>query len=509
MNVPLIGQRRALRILLVATLMSLLGRPALSQAAAWSGQPAIANGSSRAVAKGNASVPAQRPEAPAVEAASAVPPALAPSLAAAAPGAAAAPPALPQPAIPGPVKLSLSSSSASETLHIVVGQSLILRGANPMKRIYIGNPAILQSYTSAPEEVVLTAKIPGVSSLVVWDSEDHCSLYTVSADLDTSGLRRSLEDAYPNSPVQVESLQDHIRLSGVVPSPEVADGAVKLASAYGKEIANSLRVIPAHGKQVQLKLRILEVDRTKLDQFGINLTYSGKPNVSTTTQQFSNPLNFSFYNAKTGLGVQLQDLASRQIVQILAEPTLTTISGLPAHFLSGGEFPFPVAQQSGNNSTAITIQFRTYGVKVDFLPTVNADGTIRLKVSPEVSTLDYTNAVTVAGFTVPALSTRRAETEVELQDGQTFALTGLLDRRTTDLLAQAPGIASVPILGQLFKSKNNTHSVAELVVLVNVSVVDPLTAPPPPPAEPHWGVPNIDVPHFDHGLGMETHADPH
>ena len=278
------------------------------------------------------------------------------------------------PATPGPVKLSLSSSSPTETLHIVVGQSLILRGANPMKRIYIGNPAILQSYTSAPEEVILTAKVPGVSSLVVWDSEDHCSLYTVSADLDASGLRRSLTDAYPNTAISVESLQDRIRLTGTVPSAEVADGVVKLAGVYSKEIANSLRIVPAHGKQVQLKLRILEVDRTKLDQLGVNLSYNGKIQGSASTEQFSNPLNISFYNAKTGLGVQLQDLAQRQAVQILAEPTLTTISGLPAHFLSGGEFPFPVAQTSSTSGpasgNAVTIQFRTYGVKVDFLPTV-------------------------------------------------------------------------------------------------------------------------------------------
>ncbi len=412
-------------------------------------------------------------------------------------------------AVPVPHSLSLSSTGSKETLHIIVGQSLILRGINPMKRIYVGNPAILQSYTSAPEEVVLTAKMPGVSSLVVWDSVGQVSNYNVSADMDAAALRRSLADAYPNMPVEVESVQDRIRLSGAVPTPEVSDGVVKLAAVYGKEIANSLRVVPVHGKQVQLKLHILEVDRTKLDQFGINPSYNGTKIQSTgTTQQFSNPLNLTFYNAKTGLGIQIQDLAERQIVQVLAEPTLNTMSGLPAHFLSGGEFPFPVAQSSGNNSTAVTIQFRTYGVKVDFLPTVNADGTIRLKVSPEVSTLDYSNSVAIAGFTVPALSTRRAESEVELQDGQSFVLTGLLDRRTTDLLARAPGIADVPILGQLFRSKNLTHSVVELVVVVNVSVIDPLKDPGKV-MEPNWGVPNLDVPKFDKALGTVAKHDAH
>lgn len=408
-----------------------------------------------------------------------------------------------------PHSLALNSTAAMETLHITVGQSLILRGINPMKRIYVGNPSILQSYTSAPEEVVLTAKGPGASSLVVWDSAGQVSNYNVSADVDAAALRRSLADAYPNMPVEVESVQDRIRLSGAVPTIEVSDGVVKLAAVYGKEIANSLRIVPVHGKQVQLKLHILEVDRTKLDQFGINPAYNGtKLQTSGSTQQFANPLNLTFYNAKTGLGIQIQDLAQRQIVQVLAEPTLNTMSGLPAHFLSGGEFPFPVAQSTGGGGNAVTIQFRTYGVKVDFLPTVNADGTIRLKVTPEVSTLDYSNSVAIAGFTVPALSTRRAESEVELQDGQSFVLTGLLDRRTTDLLARAPGIAEVPILGQIFRSKNLTHSVVELVVVVNVSVIDPLKDPGKV-TEPNWGVPNLDVPKFDKALGTVTKHDAH
>jgi pilus assembly protein CpaC len=391
--------------------------------------------------------------------------------------------------------LSISSVGTNETLHIFVGHSMMLRGAAPMRRIYVGNPTVLQSFTSGPDEIVLTAKQSGISSLVIWDSQGRSCLYTVSVDVDPSGLRAELAEAYPTSKIEVDSLQDRIELRGTVPTPEIADGAAKLASAYAKDIANSLRVVSIRGKQVQLKLRILEVDRTKMEQFGVNLSYGGKINVSTSTSQFANPLNLSFFNAKTGLGVQVQDLEQRQIVQILAEPTLTTLSGQPARFLSGGEFPFPVAQNSGG-STAISIQFRSYGVKVDFTPTVNADGSIRLKIMPEVSTLDYTNAVSVSGVTVPALSTRRAESEVELKDGESFVLSGLLDHRTTLLLAGVPGIANIPILGQFFRSKNNTHSIVELVLLVQATVVDPLTNPAEP-KEPHWVVPNLDMPKFD------------
>ena len=393
--------------------------------------------------------------------------------------------------------LALQSIGANQTLHILVGQSTMLRGVSPMRRIYIGNPAILQTFTSGPEEVVVTAKSPGISSLVIWDTQGRSCLYTVSADIDPSALRTSLREAYPNSHIEVQATEDRINLTGTVPSPEAFDGIAKLAGIYSKDVANSLRIVPLRGKQVQLKLRILEVDRTKLEQFGVNLSYGGKIiTAGTSTQQFTNPLNLSFYNAKTGLGVQVQDLEQKQIVQILAEPTLTTLSGHAATFLSGGEFPFPVVQGGVGNSTAITIMFRSYGIKVDFTPTVNADESIHLKVAPEVSTLDYTNSVTISGFTIPALSTRRAESEVELKDGQSFILSGLLDHRTTEILAQVPGIANVPILGQLFRSKNNTRSVVELVVMVEVHVIDPI-GNPEPAREPNWPLQNLNSDKFD------------
>ena len=390
-----------------------------------------------------------------------------------------------------------------------------------MRRIYVGNPAILQTYTSGPQEVVVTAKSPGISSLVIWDAADESCLYTVSADIDPTGLRQSLNSAYPNNVVEVNGSQDRLMLTGTVASPEISDGIAKLASVYTKDVVNSLRVVPVRGKQVQLKLRIAEADRAKLEQFGVNLFRALGSNVGgTTTGQFpsslsvtpgaagspttvvsNNPLTLFLYNVQHNIGATVQDLESKQVLQILAEPTMTTMSGQTAHFLSGGEFPFPVPQGTGA-STAITIQFKPYGVKVDFTPTVNADGSIHLKISPEVSSLDYTNAVSISGFTVPALSTRRAETEVELKDGQSFMLSGLLDRRTTDQLSKLPGIASIPILGQLFRSKNNNHSVTDLIIMVTVSIVDPLSEPASS-EDPKWAVPNMDTGKFDQQLTKE------
>lgn len=407
---------------------------------------------------------------------------------------------------------------AGSTLHILVGQSAILRDAAPMRRIYVGNPAVLQTFTASPQEVVVTAKTAGVSSLVIWDTLEHSTMYTVHTDIDPTELKRALSQAYPDSHIDVAVAEDRVSLSGTVPTTEVMDGANKLAALYGSKVVNSIRVVQVHGKQVELKLRIVEVDRTKITTFGFNLAHSVGGNIGVAgTGQFpstftatpstgglgtvtvDNPLTIWFYNGAHNIGASIQDLQQHNLLQILAEPTLTTLSGDTARFLSGGEFPFPVVQGGGAgvNSSAITIQFRPYGVKVEFTPTVNADGTVHLKLMPEVSTLDYANAVTISGFTVPALSTRRAETEIELRDGQTFMISGLLNRTTTDSLSKIPGIADIPILGQLFKSKSLTHGVSELVILVTANVVDPLTQTSVP-ATPKTAAPELDQKKFDH-----------
>ena len=405
------------------------------------------------------------------------------------------------------------------TLHITVGRSTVLTTAAPLKRIYVGNPAVLQSFNAAPTEVVLTAKIPGTSSLVLWDTAARSTLYTIQADIDPTALRAALHSAFPLDNITAEAAEARITLTGSTTSPETREAATKLAAIYSKEIANSIQLLPPpHAKQVQLKLRIVEVDRTKMQQFGINIFGAGNNPFAAGTQQFASAatttttttvadaLNLFAYSTHLNAGVTIKDLEQKDILQILAEPTLTTISGLPARFHSGGEFPFPVVQGGTGAAAAITIMFRPYGVKMDFTPTVNSDGTIRLKIIPEVSTLDFSNAVTISGFTIPALSTRRAETEVELRDGQSFILTGLLDHRTTESLSKVPGISSIPILGRLFNSKSFQHSVVELVVIVTATVVDPLAADPTPIAEPAPVVPFMDVFAYDKQLHRQEPA---
>jgi pilus assembly protein CpaC len=381
----------------------------------------------------------------------------------------------------------------------------------PLRRIYVGNPAIICSFTSTPSEIVVTGKSTGISTLILWEITGKHSLYTVSVDPDPAALQASLDEAFPGAKLEAGIRQGRLSISGMVPDSSDADAVLKLASLYSNDVINALRIVPVHDKQVQLKLRIVEVDRTKMEQYGVNIFHGGSLPGSVSTGQYSSgtttgvgsalsvgdPLNLFLYSASQNIGATVQDLEQKQILQILAEPTLTTLSGHTARFLSGGEFPVPVVQGgAGGTAASVTIMFRPYGVKVDFTPTVTPDGTILLKVNPEVSSLDYSNAVTISGFAVPALSTRRAETEVELRNGQSFVVSGLLDHRTTDNLSKIPGISSIPILGELFKSKSLQHSVVELVVIVTATFVDPLSSPGPV-VEPKMAVPNMERRVFD------------
>ena len=423
-----------------------------------------------------------------------------------------------------PLGMDFQNHEAEIPLHLLIGHSMFLKTTDKLHRVYVGSPKVLQSFIPSPKEVVITAVAPGTSSVALWNTAGQSVLYEVSADLDVNKLRRSIEAALPGQEIHVDSQEGRVYLSGTVIGEDSYKQALHLASFYSKDVVSSLAVTYVHPQQVRLQVRIAEVDRTKLDQFGFSFFSGGRNTAATSTQQFtsvgttqtstasglganpvqvglavSNPLNFLLYNSKLNIGAAMADLEARNILQILAEPTITTISGHEGDFLSGGLFPYPVIQGGAGNFASVTIMFQPYGVKLKFTPTVNADGTILLKVAPEVSALDYTNTVTISGYTVPAISTRRAETEVELRDGQSFGISGLLDHRTTVLLDATPGIAKVPILGELFKSKNNTHSVAELVVIVTATVVDPLELETRP-ATPKMALPNMGVEQFDKSI---------
>ncbi len=416
------------------------------------------------------------------------------------------------------------ANSEDQPTHIEVGHVLFINARTRVTRIYVANPAVLDSYIVSPKQVLFTAKAAGVTSVVLWDEKNQAQTYTVSCDPELSALRTSIKNALPKESISVAAQDGRIILTGMVSSQASADAAEKLAALFGKDILNSLVVNSATAKQVRLKVRFIEVDRSRLNQFGINIFAPGGTSTlgSGTTSQFpstasfsnnsgtgssagsgtltvSDALNFLFYSTKTNVGVSIQDLENKQVLQILAEPTITTLNGQSASFLAGGEFPFPVVQGSTGGATSITIQFRPFGVRLAFTPKVNVDGSIELKVAPEVSALDYTNAVSISGYTIPAIATKHIDTQVVMRSGQSFAISGLLDRRTTDSLARTPGIASIPFIGALFHSKGVTLSTSELIVVVTPTIVDPLNDTSTP-NEPETVRPFLSPTAFDRTL---------
>jgi pilus assembly protein CpaC len=288
---------------------------------------------------------------------------------------------------------------------------------------------------------------------------------------------------------------------------------------------------------VLLKVRFAQVDRSKLTNFGINLLSTGATNTVATfsTQQFSPPqlvnnsggggssstggaslgsstiglsdlMNIFIFRPDINLGATIRDLQQQNILEILAEPNLLAASGEPASFLAGGELPYPVVTGAAGQTT-VSVQFKPFGIKLDFTGTIEDDNTIRLKVLPEVSSLDFSNAVVISGFTLPAIATRHAETVVELRDGQSFGIAGLLDQRTTTQFSKVPGIGDLPVIGQLFRSRSINKSNSELVVIVTPTIVDPAGMPTPAPEGPQMPIPLLDRNQFDketpHGFGSK------
>ena len=241
-----------------------------------------------------------------------------------------------------------------------------------------------------------------------------------------------------------------------------------------------------------MKVRFADVDRSAAMNLGFDLA-SGAFNQTSAlgtdsiissdgakTLTLSDAVNILLFRKDLNLTAALQALESKNLAELLAEPTVPAMNGKPASFVAGGEFPFPMVQPSVGGAV-VTLSWREYGVRLNFLPVITPRGSIRLQVNPEVSSLDYTHAVTVQGYTIPALATRRVQTEIELESGQSFVIAGLIDNQTSDTLSKIPGIGSIPILGKLFQSKTVSRSNSELLVIVTPEIVRPIPEGQPLP----------------------------
>jgi pilus assembly protein CpaC len=417
-----------------------------------------------------------------------------------------------------------------ETMHVLVGKSVVLNVQSPLTRVLSSNPAVVETMATSPTQVVVEGKAAGDSSLILWDESGRSQVLDVAVDLDIAGLRGAIQRSYPHEKLDVEADAGRLVLTGTASNAHIVEDLSKMAGAYSTQVVNSVQIPIARDRQVVLEVKFAEIDRSALLQLGANYFTPGTGHTigNLTTGQFggtsistssatttttasttttsvtatpptlniTNPLNLFLFRTDINFGLTIQALQSNNVLQILAEPNLMAVNGQKATFLAGGEFPFPVAQTT-TGAPVITIQFKPFGVRLDFTAFIGDDNTLRLHVAPEVSALDFSNALTLSGFTVPAISTRRAETEIELKDGQTFGIAGLLDRRATTLLSKIPGIGSIPILGQLFQSRSINKSNTELLVFVTPHIVDPVHVDIPVAAAPKMAVPFLDNKKFD------------
>ena len=390
-----------------------------------------------------------------------------------------------------PPRIALKTTS-SQKLSLTVGKSTILQSPEPIKRVSLASPEIADAMVLTPYQIYLMGKAPGLTNLSLWGTDDNV---TVIVDLDVcpdlSRLKEVFHKLLPEEKdIKVTATHDHITLAGTVSSTTILSQVLALAGPYApmdqqkkSKIINLLEVAGVH--QVMLEVRISEMSRGLLRRLGLNFLGRGSDgfgvsllNNLTRAEPGGAVLGLSDrVNAIIGGGdwtFFIDALKEDGLLKVLAEPTLITLNGKQANFLAGGEFPVPVPQVSGGGGQTITIEYKPFGVGLTFTPTVLSSKKINMQIMPEVSELDFSNAVTISGFTVPALTTRRVSSVVELADGQSFAIAGILKDETRQIVSKFPGLGDIPILGTLFRSSSFQKNETELIVIVTAHLVKPL-----------------------------------
>ena len=378
-----------------------------------------------------------------------------------------------------------------ERVVVTAGRSTVVATDFDVTRIAINNADIADAVVVQPREILVDGKKSGTVSLIIWGKETRRQ-YDVVVEPSITALEQHLQALFPGEAIAVNVSDEAIVLSGQVSSTAVMlrAGEIAASSSAKSKLINMLQVPGgSESQQVMLQVRFAEVNRKVLTELGVNL-FTNRTNFAarSTTQQFAAPtfddqkpggvvlsdlLNLFFFDRKDGIGAVVKALETRGGFQSLAEPNLIAYNGQEASFLAGGEFPIPIVQ-GGTSNNAVTVVFKEFGIRLNFTPTIAGD-MIRLKVRPEVSALDFANGITLQGFRIPALTTRRAETDVELRDGQSFAIAGLLDNIKQDDSQAIPILSKLPIIGALFKSKAERHEETELMVLITPRLVRPLS----------------------------------
>ncbi|MBI2686101.1 MAG: type II and III secretion system protein family protein [Acidobacteria bacterium] len=394
-----------------------------------------------------------------------------------------------------------------QELKLTLGKSIVIDYPADIGRISTSNPEVADYVAVTTREILIHAKSHGTATLIVWSRSGQREFYAITVEHNLDPIRKILKSTFPSEDIQIQAARDTLALTGSVSSQLIADRALALVTPLGKSVLNNLRVNPPKAeKQVLLRVRFAELNRNAARSFGVNLVSTGAGNTigritsggtpaptpsqisgggSAASFSITDALNIFAFRPDLNIGAFIKALQAEGVLQILAEPNLVTTNGKEASFLVGGEFPVPILQ-GGSNAGAVTVQFREFGIRLSFNPQVTENGTVRLYVKPEVNTLDLANSVTIAGFSIPALATRKIETNIELGEGQSFVIGGLLDDRVTDTMSKIPGLSGIPLLGSLFKSRTENRSKSELIVMVTPEITTPLS-----PADPR---PKIDFP---------------
>ena len=381
------------------------------------------------------------------------------------------------------------------------GRSVILDAAAPITEISVARPEVAEINLLSPTRVLVSGRAAGTTQILLF-AEERSQVIDVSVEADIAGLRTQLGELFPNLQLNVQESRGRLILRGVVPDLQTGEQIVQVATPYG-EVLNFLEV--AGGQQIMLQVVFAEVSRSAGTQLGLNFGIAGQDGFGGSNVGGVSPLGIDDDGNVAGIGLEvpspsaavtlfgagtivdtafaafLQALRENNLMRVLARPNLMAVSGETASFLAGGEFPIPVAQAGGTGAATVTIEFREFGVRLDFVAIALGDGRIRLQATPEVSDVDFSNAVQFGGFVVPGLTQRRVNTTVELADGQSLAIAGLLDNRITSNKAAVPILGDLPVLGALFRSVRYQRRETELVVFVTPRLVAPMNPADVPP----------------------------
>jgi pilus assembly protein CpaC len=402
-------------------------------------------------------------------------------------------------------------AQATRELSVMVGKSVMIDSSPVIQRVSVAVPEIADAIIVNPHEVLINGRAPGSTSLILWQEGGGRIFFNLVVRPDLQPTIDQIKENFPEGNVQLGFENNTWFLRGTVKDAGSAERAQAIAATAGKVI-NLLQVeTPPAEAQIMLRVRFADVDRAAVSELGVNLMSFGALNTvgGITTGGFGPPrfpnvgpnaanqnftvddvLNIFALRPDLNIASTIRALQQKRLLQILAEPNLVTINNKEASFLAGGEFPFPVVQ-GGAQAGSVTIQFREFGVRISFLPVMTPRNTIRMRVRPEVSSLDFSNALSFSGFTVPAIASRKLDSEVELQDGQSFIIGGLLDNRVVESFSKIPGLGDIPIIKNLFRSRSLTKSNTELLVVVTPELVKPFEEGQAPPS------PKIDVPFLE------------